>query len=125
MSAFYVVVGAAFGAPSRFLVDQYLRKFIKYPYGILIINVLGSFIIGLTVAHVPVGTFAFYHAHGTNVIHYLIAVGFAGAFTTWSTFILDLYLAFELKQYRTAIMNLLFSLILGLCAVTLGMYLAP
>lgn len=125
MRAFYVIVGAAVGAPSRFLVDQYLRRFIKYPYGILIINVLGSFIIGLTVAHAPVDTFAFYHTRGTDTTHYLVAIGFAGAFTTWSTFILDLYLAFELKQYKSVATNLILSLVLGLSAVGLGMYLAP
>ena len=53
----------------------------------------------------------------------LVAVGFAGAFTTWSTFILDLYLAFELKQYKSAATNLLASLILGLGAALIGIHL--
>ena len=120
MKALYVIAGAAFGAPSRFLLDQYLRKFIKYPYGILVINILGSFIIGLTVAHSSNGTIAFYHVNQVSPVHYLIAVGFAGAFTTWSTFMLDLYLAFELRQYKSAAANLLLSLVLGLGAAWLG-----
>lgn len=110
MKFLFVVVGAAVGAPSRYLTDQYLRRFIKYPLGITVINVLGSFVIGLSIAS------------GDNV-KALVAVGFAGAFTTWSTFMLDLYLAFELKQYKGAAINLLLSLSLGLAAAWLGVQL--
>jgi len=110
MKFLFVVIGASVGAPSRFLVDQYLRRFIKYPLGITVINVLGSFVIGLSIAS------------GENV-KALVAVGFAGAFTTWSTFMLDLYLAFELKQYKGAAINLLLSLSLGLAAAWLGVHL--
>lgn len=118
-----MIIGAAIGAPSRFLLDQYLRNYMRYPFGITVINVLGSFVIGLTIGHH--NSVAPYIAVGsvTN-LQALVAVGFAGAFTTWSTFILDLYLAFELKQYKAAAKNLLLSLILGLFAVWLGMRLA-
>lgn len=111
MKFLLVVVGAAVGAPSRFLVDRYLRGIMKYPLGITVINVFGSFVIGLSVGS------------GDNV-KALVAIGFAGAFTTWSTFMLDLYLAFELKQYKSAATNLLASLVLGLGAAWIGIHLA-
>ncbi|MEI6844788.1 MAG: CrcB family protein [Actinomycetes bacterium] len=123
MIALYIILGAAVGAPSRFLLDQYLRKFIAYPYGILIINALGSFVIGLTIAQ-PRGSVAYFTAGSLTTMHALVAVGFAGAFTTWSTFILDLYLAYENKRYKSAITNVLLSIIFGLFAVSLGMRLA-
>lgn len=123
MTALYVILGAAVGAPSRFLLDQYLRKFIKYPLGIMVINVLGSFIIGLTVAH-PQSSAVLVRVGYVDNMRAFVAIGFAGAFTTWSTFMLDLYLAFELKQYKSAALNLLLSLTLGICAVWFGMYLA-
>lgn len=110
MKFLFVVLGAAVGAPSRFLVDQHLRRFMKYPLGITVINVLGSFVIGLSVG-------------SSDTVKALIAIGFAGAFTTWSTFMLDIYLAFELKQYKSAATNLLISLILGLGAAWLGVQL--
>jgi CrcB protein len=110
MKFLLVVIGAAFGAPTRFLVDQRLRKFLKYPLSITVINVLGSFVIGMAV-------------ESGDKLQALIVVGFAGAFTTWSTFILDLYLAFELKQYKRTLTNLLLSLTLGLGAVWLGIHL--
>ena len=123
MIALYIILGAAVGAPSRFLLDQYLRKFIAYPYGILIINALGSFVIGLTIAQ-PRGSVAYFTAGSLTTMHALVAVGFAGAFTTWSTFILDLYLAYENKRYKSAIKHVLLSIIFGLFAVSLGMRLA-
>lgn len=123
MTTLYVIIGAMVGAPSRFLVDQYLRRVMKYPLGITVVNVLGSFIIGLTVA-LPKGTATYTRVGAVDNMHALVAIGFAGAFTTWSTFILDLYLAFELKQYKSAATNLLLSLTLGLGAIWLGMHLA-
>jgi CrcB protein len=54
----------------------------------------------------------------------LFAIGFAGAFTTWSTFMLDFFLAYELKKYKDAAINLSASLVLGLLAASLGMSLA-
>jgi CrcB protein len=110
MTALYVILGAAIGAPSRFLLDQYFRRYIKYPYGILIINVLGSFILGLSIGP------------GDN-FHTFIGLGFTGAFTTWSTFIMDVYLASELKRYKEVTTNVILSLLLGLGAAWIGFHL--
>jgi CrcB protein len=54
-------------------------------------------------------------------MHDLVAIGFAGAFTTWSTFMLDIYLAFELKRKTEALVNLGVSLGFGLLAAWLGL----
>ena len=53
-----------------------------------------------------------------------IVVGFAGAFTTWSTFMLDIYLAYELKRHKEAAINLVMSLGIGLLAAWCGLQLA-
>ena len=108
MRMFYVILGAAIGAPARFAIDQYIRKFTSKPYGILLVNVLGSFLLGVTF-------------NSTEHTHDLIAIGFAGAFTTWSTFMLDIYLAFELKRKNEALINLGVSLGFGLFAAWLGL----
>ena len=111
MRTLYIILGAAIGAPARFAIDQYIRRFTSKPYGIFLINVLGSFLLGLTFRN-------------TDHIHDLIAIGFAGAFTTWSTFMLDVYLAFELKRKSEALINLGVSLGFGLLAAWLGLNLA-
>ncbi len=102
-----VILGAAIGSPARFLVDQYFKKFTDKPAGTFIVNILGSFLIGLTFAT-------------TERWHDFLAVGFAGSFTTWSTFILDLYLGYELKRYKVVATNIIASLIFGLLAAYLG-----
>jgi len=106
-----VILGAAIGAPARFAIDQYIRRFTSKPYGIFLVNVIGSFVIGLTYTK-------------TESTYDLLAVGFAGAFTTWSTFMLDIYLGFELKRYREITINLVMSLGFGLAAAYLGLQLA-
>ena len=111
MNTLYVILGAAIGAPARFVIDQYIRKFSNKPYGIFLVNVIGSFVIGLTF-------------NKTETVYDLFAVGFAGAFTTWSTFMLDIYLGFELKRYREITVNLVMSLGFGLAAAYLGLQLA-
>jgi len=107
MKAAFVIIGAAIGAPSRFIIDQYLRKFSNLPWGTFTVNVFGSFIIGLT-----------WGASDNTVA--LVAIGFAGAFTTWSTFMLDVYLAIELKKFRMAAVNYMGSLLIGLLAAALA-----
>ena len=102
-----VILGAAIGAPSRFVIDQYLRKFSNLPWGTFTVNVLGSFVIGLT-----------WGATENTVA--LVAIGFAGAFTTWSTFMLDIYLAIELKKFKAAAINYIGSLLIGLLAAAIA-----
>ncbi|KGA15956.1 hypothetical protein GM50_15875 [freshwater metagenome] len=111
MTALYVVLGASLGAPARFLIDQYFRKFTNKPVGTFIVNVFGSFLVGLTFAD-------------KTYWHDFLALGFAGAFTTWSTFILDLYLGYELKRYKEVAINLTLSLAFGLAAAWFGLQIA-
>jgi CrcB protein len=107
MRAALVILGAAIGAPSRFVIDQYLRKFSNLPWGTFTVNVLGSFVIGLT------------WGAAENTVA-LVAIGFAGAFTTWSTFMLDIYLAIELKKFGAAAINYIGSLLIGLLAAAIA-----
>jgi fluoride exporter len=111
MNTFYIIFGAAIGAPARFAIDQYIRKFSSKPYGIFLVNVLGSFLLGLTF-------------RSSEHVHDLFAIGFAGAFTTWSTFMLDIFLAYELRRYKEAGLNLVLSLGFGLLAAWCGLHLA-
>ena len=92
-------IGAAFGAPLRFWLDNRFRPKYKFPIGIFVANILGSFVIGL-------------YAHAMN---YLV-LGFCGALTTWSTFIVDLYFGYRNRAFKSTVANLLLSLILGVLA---------
>lgn len=102
-----VMLGAAVGAPARFLIDQYFRKFTDKPIGTFTVNIIGSFLIGLAYS-------------STERLHDFAAIGFAGAFTTWSTFIIDIFLGYELKRYRQVAINLVGSIFFGVIAAYLG-----
>ena len=106
-----IVLGAAIGGPMRFVIDQKIRTYTTKPYGIFTVNILGSFLLGLTYGRVETG-------------FDLFAIGFAGAFTTWSTFMLDIYLAYELKRHKEAWVNMIMSLGVGLFAAWIGLQLA-
>ena len=106
-----IVLGAAIGGPMRFVIDQKIRTYTAKPYGIFTVNIVGSFLLGLTYGRV-------------EEEFDLFAIGFAGAFTTWSTFMLDIYLAYELKRRKEAWVNLLMSLGIGLLAAWIGLQLA-
>ena len=108
MNTALLMLGAAIGAPLRFVIDQYLRKFSNAPWGTFTVNVLGSFVLGLT------------WGASENTLA-LIAIGFAGAFTTWSTFVLDVYFAFELKKFKVAAINYAGSLLIGLLAASVAL----
>jgi fluoride exporter len=108
MNTALLMLGAAIGAPLRFVIDQYLRKFSNAPWGTFTVNILGSFVLGLT------------WGASENTLA-LIAIGFAGAFTTWSTFVLDIYLAFELKKFKVAAINYAGSLLIGLLAASVAL----
>ncbi|MEY4497676.1 MAG: hypothetical protein RLZZ364_981 [Actinomycetota bacterium] len=106
-TALLVALGSALGAPARFLIDQYFKKFTDHPVGTFIVNVIGSFFIGLTFA-------------SAEYWHDFIAVGFAGSFTTWSTFMLDLYLGVRLNRQLPVAINFIASVVFGLAAAWLG-----
>lgn len=110
MNMLYIILGASIGAPARFAVDQFIRRYTRKPYGVFVVNVVGSFLVGLTF-------------RSSEHIRELLAIGFAGAFTTWSTFMLDIFLAYELRRYKEAALNLTLSLSFGLLAAWCGLQL--
>ena len=107
-----VAAGAAVGAPLRFLVDRWAREHSRAGtvLGTLVVNVAGSFVIGV-VAGLP---------HRAGWLVPLVAVGFCGALTTFSTLAFELWIAAERREWRPWLANLSLSLGLGGLAVWLG-----
>ena len=107
MNILFFSIGAAIGAPLRYWLDNSLRPKHQFPYGIMISNILGSFAIG------------FIASGAVTSMEYLL-LGFCGALTTWSTFIVDLYFGYLNRKYREVAANLILSLLLGYLAFLLG-----
>ncbi len=108
-NALLVALGAFFGAPLRYYLDHQFRRRISFPGGILLVNVAGSFLLGV-ISKASSETLA------------LVGIGFAGAFTTWSAFALDLHK--DLRHPRRFLANIFSTLILGILAAGLGRMLA-
>ncbi len=104
------VVGGL-GAIARFLLDGAVSARVPsaFPWGTLAVNLSGAFLLGV-LAGAAVGADA-YRIAGT---------GFLGAFTTFSTWMLESHRLAEDGRWRLAAANLLGSLALGLLAVWLG-----
>lgn len=108
MKLAYFLIGAGIGAPVRYVIDYYFRTNFKFPAGILIVNVLGSFILGLVI--------------NTETNLSFLLFGFCGALTTWSAFALDLF--DQRRQVRSFAVNLLSNYSLGVLAALLGLWVA-
>jgi CrcB protein len=117
--AIAVSVAASLGAVSRYLVDQVVQHQHgqAFPWGTFVINVSGSFLLGLTTGWAA--------QHGLPpVATTLIGVGFLGGYTTWSTYLWESLALAETGALGQAALNLLGSLVVGAAAATGGFALA-
>ena len=112
--ALLVALGAAVGAPSRYLVNHWVRQRLggTPAAGTLVVNVVGSFVLGLLVG-----------GGATGAPLALVGIGFCGALTTFSTLALELWDAMSDDRYPHAVTNVVLSLTLGLGAAWLGWFL--
>ncbi|MDH6460612.1 CrcB protein [Micromonospora sp. A200] len=111
MTVLLIAVGAALGAPLRYLTDRAVqaRHSSLLPWGTLTVNVAGSLLLGVLLA-VPAG----------SAVTALVGTGFCGALTTWSTFGYETLRLARAGARRHALANVLLSVAAGLAAATLG-----
>ena len=110
--ALLIAFGAAFGAPLRYVIDGKVKSIHKslIPLETLGINTVGSFILGLMI-----------NSHGNWQL--IIGTGFAGAFTTWSTFAIETHHLMMHKHQGKAMLYLATTLFLGIGAAAFGVFL--
>lgn len=109
------VVAAALGAPLRYLVDQVIatRTGGMFPWGTLVINASGSFLLGFITG------LALYHAFPAEA-KVILGTGFCGAYTTFSTFTYETVSLIEQGAHSAAFRNAASMLVLGALAAALG-----
>lgn len=112
------MAGGAIGTVLRFGISTWIQRSMlhPFPFGILSVNVIGSFLIGIC------WSVAEYSTLSTNVRVFLFT-GLFGGFTTFSSFALDTMLLMKTGEYKLAFVNILASNILGLIAVFAGLFL--
>ena len=117
--ALIVFVGGGFGSVARYFLGRWLNNMeTAIPYGTMLSNVLGSFLVGFILG---------YLAKSTNISDtqsLLLATGFCGGFTTFSTFAYENHVFLKNGDYLSFLPYTLGSLILGFVAVFLGLYLS-
>jgi fluoride exporter len=115
----YIALFGALGSVARHAVGLWAKTALGlvFPWGTLMVNVLGSLILGFVVTLTLSGRVS-------EPVQLAVAIGFCGAFTTFSTFELEVMNAFLEGKSITAASYIASSLVLGLAAVWLGRVLA-
>lgn len=113
-----VALGGAIGASARYLTGVAAMRVMGpgFPWGTLLVNVLGAFVMGVLVI-------ALAHKDATRLAPFLMT-GVLGGFTTFSAFSLDAVAMMERGQVLLAGFYVVASVLLSLGAIVLAMYLA-
>lgn len=113
-----VFLGAGIGGALRHGVNVWAVRAFGYgfPAGTLIVNILGSFVMGLFI-----GFFAYRAGLVPQHVRLFLTTGVLGGFTTFSAFSLDAALLFERHSYAMATSYILGSVFGGLVALFLGL----
>jgi CrcB protein len=112
----YVAFGSAVGGVARFAVAAVVQQRVgpNFPVGTLLVNVTGSFLLGLLLRY-ALGTDAI-----SPEVRALLTTGFCGGYTTFSTFSADTILLLEDGQSMRAGVYVLLSIVLSLAGTWLG-----
>lgn len=114
-----VFIGGGTGSIARYLISRYLNNSeTGIPYGTFAVNILGSLFIGLILGYIAKSNTL------STQATLLLATGFCGGFTTFSTFAYEIHVFMRAGDFRSFFIYTLASFILGFLAVFLGMWAA-
>ena len=116
----WISLGAAAGANLRYFIAQFVARLTRssFPYGTLLINVTGSFVLGFFLVWTSERVLA------DPRWRLLVAVGFCGGYTTFSSFAYESFALFEQGRWLSSLWNVAGTNLLCLAAVVLGAALA-
>lgn len=112
----YIGVGGVIGSLLRYFVTLIVNN-VHYPIATLTVNLVGSFLLGFLSSYFSTKAFQ------QTKMYTAITTGIIGSFTTFSTFSNDLIKLISKHNYRSIIIYLVASIILGLILAIFGMYL--
>jgi CrcB protein len=116
----WVSAGAIVGACARYFVSRYVAKVVtaSFPFGTLLINVTGSFILGLFLV------WATERALPDPHWRLLVAIGFCGSYTTFSSYAFESFALLEQGNYFLFASNVMANNLLCLTGVLAGAVIA-
>lgn len=111
-----VGIGGALGSVLRFWLGSYLGSKLggRFPYGTFVVNITGSFMIGIVIALLAERT------QWNANWRYLIPIGFIGGYTTFSAFEYETFRLFQDGLIGTAALNVVLSVVVGFAGVWAG-----
>lgn len=111
-----VGIGGALGSILRFWLGNLIggRFGSRFPYGTFVINVTGSFLIGMILTIMAEKT------NWSPSWRYLVPIGFIGGYTTFSTFEYETFRLFQDGQLMSAFLNVTMSVVIGFAGVWIG-----
>jgi len=115
----YLAIGGLSGTFARYFLAGAVYELLgtRFPYGTLVVNLLGCFIIG---ALTTIAESKFLLSTNLRV---LLMIGFCGAFTTFSTFIFETSSLIRDGETLRAFVNVIVSVIIGFVVFRLGVFL--
>ena len=120
MAYLWISLGAVVGASARYFLSDYIAKSFgsSFPYGSLLVNISGSLLLGffLVLASERIVLDARWR--------FLIAIGFCGSYTTFSSYAFETFALFEQGRWLLVAWNVIASNLLCLVSVLAGAALA-
>ena len=118
MTTLQVALGGAIGATLRFLTGVGILRLVGpgFPFTVLVVNVLGSFFMGLFVV--------FATQRGVTQLYPFVLTGLLGGFTTFSAFSLEAVHLFERGAMGQALVYVVISVVLSIGGLILGLMIA-
>ncbi|MBR9727145.1 fluoride efflux transporter CrcB [Shewanella intestini] len=115
INVLFVALGGSIGAVMRYLISLFMLQVFgtSFPFGTLVVNLLGSFLMGIVYA---LGQLS----HLSPELKSMVGVGLLGALTTFSTFSNETLLLMQQGEWMKGFLNVLLNVSLCLVMVYLG-----
>jgi CrcB protein len=115
-----IAAGGALGAVMRYWVSSGVYNLLgrDFPYGTLVVNVLGSFLMGVFYVYL------IERLADTSILRAALMIGLLGAFTTFSTFSIETLQLIENGEFVKMFLNIMLSVMMCMFAVWVGVLLA-